>query len=124
MRLTKRQLVKLMAADTGLSQRKSSQVLESLLSIITNTIAAGEDIYLKGFGRLFPSVQNERKIKHPQTGRKIRIPSKKAVKFRCFKSLHYKVNGFDLDEFKIENEMILRQIFRLCRKYGDFEEDY
>ena len=123
MRLNKSLLVELMAVDSGLSRRKSSKALASLLKIVANALATGEDVSLRGFGRFYTTIQNERQIKHPRTGQKIIISHKMVVKFKCSKLLKYKINGFDLDEFNIENKVILRQIYNLCRQWGDYEEE-
>ena len=125
MSLTIAQLVRLIATDTGLSQKKSSEIFKVLLDTLTETIANGDSVRIRGFGKFYLSYQKERKIRHPSTGQSIIVGPKKTAKFRCFRSLHQEINymDFDIDEFNRENELILQQLFDLIENSGDYEEE-
>ena len=48
MSLTKAQLTKAIAFDTGFSQKKTSEILAVLLKILTATLVSGDNISLRG----------------------------------------------------------------------------
>ena len=122
MPLTTVQLVKSIATDTGLSQKKSSEILKTLLNSLTDTLSNGGSVRIRGFGKLFLEHRKERKIRHPSTGQSIVIGPQKTVKFKCFKSLHQEINCYDLDEFKRENEFILQRLYDLLENSWEYEE--
>jgi nucleoid DNA-binding protein len=105
MSLTIAQLVRLIATDTGLSQKKSSETLKVLLNTLTETLEKSDIVRIRGFGKFYLGYQKERKMRHPLTGKSIIVGPKKTVKFKCFKSLHQEINYSycDINEFKREN---------------------
>ena len=119
------QLVRLIATDTGLSQKKSSQILKVLLDSLTETLAKGDSVRIRGFGKFYLRNQKERIIRHPLTGKSIIVGPKKIPKFKCFKSLHNAINYYDFDitEFTKENQLILQQLYELIEYSGDYEEE-
>ena len=125
MPLTLTHLVRLIAKDTGLSQKKSSEILKVLLDILTETLAKSDSVRISSFGKFYLVHQKERQIRHPLTGKSIIVGPKKTVKFKCFKSLHQEINYFDFDinEFNRENEIILQQLYDLIENSGDYEEE-
>ena len=125
MPLTKTQLAKLIAADTGLSQKKSAKILNVLIDILKNALASGDSVRIRGFGKFYLKYQKKRIIKHPRTGESLIIEQKNIPKFRSYKALHKEINYFDFDiaEFVKENEKILQQLFELIEYYGDYEEE-
>ncbi len=92
---------------------------------LTETLAKGDSVRIRGFGKFYLRYEKERKIRHPSTGQNIIVGPKKAVKFRCFKSLHQEINYFDfyLYEFKRENEIIFQQLYDLIENSGYYEEE-
>ena len=125
MSLTKAQLTKAIAFDTGFSQKKTSEILAVLLNIITATLANGDSISLRGFGKFYLIDQRERRIRHPLTGKIMNVGPKRAVKFRSFKFLRETINDFGsiIDAFKQQNKIILRQLYDLIKNSGDYEEE-
>ena len=125
MSLTKVQLVRLIASDTGFTQKKSSEILKVLLHNLTQAIAKGYSVKIRGFGKFYLRYQKSRKIRHPSTGKNFLVEAKRTIKFRCFKSLHQEINyfDFDMDEFNRDNEIILRQLFDMIENSGEYEEE-
>ena len=125
MSLTKAKLIQFIAADTGFSQKKTSEILAVLLDILTSTLANGDSIPIRGFGKFYVSDQKERRIRHSLTGQIIIVGPKRAVKFRSFKFLREEINdlGFDFDEFKRQNKIILQLLYDLIENSGDYEEE-
>jgi DNA-binding protein HU-beta len=125
MSLTKSQLTKAIAFDTGFSQKKTSEILAVLLKILTATLASGDSISLRGFGKFYLRDQKERTIRHPLTGKIINVSPKSVVKFKSFKFLREAINDFGsiFDAFKQQNKIILQQLYDLIIKSSDYEED-
>jgi len=121
----KTQLTRSIANDTGFSQKKSSEILKVLLDSLTEALAKGDSVRIRGFGKFYLNHQKERKIRHPLTGKSIIVGPKKTVKFRCFKSLDQEINSFnfDINEFIKENELILQQLYDLIENLGDYEDE-
>jgi len=124
MSLTKTQLIKAIASETRLSQKKASEIYSVLMDILTAKLAKGDIISISGFGKFYVSNQTKRKIRHPQTGEVIKIGPKKTVKFKSFKFLRDESNdfGFDFEEFKRQNRIILQQLYDLIENSSDYEE--
>ena len=125
MSLTKAQLVKAIASDTRLSQKKTSVILTVLLDILTSTMAKGDCISIRGFGKFHVKYIRQRKIRHPSTGKIIMVEPRKVARFKYFKSLLQEINFFDydIDKFNRENELILKQLYDLIKNSGDYEEE-
>jgi len=51
MALTKVQLVESIHNQIGFTQKRSSEIVETLLEIIKNTLASGEVVLVSGFGK-------------------------------------------------------------------------
>jgi nucleoid DNA-binding protein len=124
MSLTKAKLIQFIAADTGFSQKKTSEIFAVLLNILTSTLANGDSIPIRGFGKFYVSYHKERKIRHLLTGQIVIVGPKRAVKFKSFKFLREEINdfGFDFDEFKRQNKIILQLLYDLIENSGDYEE--
>jgi nucleoid DNA-binding protein len=124
MSLTEAKLIQFIAADTGFSQKKTSEIFAVLLNILTSTLANGDSIPIRGFGKFYVSYHKERKIRHLLTGQIVIVGPKRAVKFKSFKFLREEINdfGFDFDEFKRQNKIILQLLYDLIENSGDYEE--
>lgn len=83
MTLTKAQLVDSIQKETDLSRKKSLVLVESLLEIIKQTLANGEDVLISGFGKFCVKEKNERKGRNPATGDDMMLAPRKVVTFRC-----------------------------------------
>ena len=125
MPLTKTQLIKAIASETGFSQKKSSEIYSVLINILTAKLAADDIISIRGFGKFYVNNQTKRKIRHPQTGEVLKIGPKRTVKFKSFKFLREESNGFgfDFDEFKRQNRIILQQLYDLIENSSGYKEE-
>jgi integration host factor subunit alpha len=93
MTLTKAQIVESVQNQAGFSKNRSSELLETLLEIIKNTLVSGEDVLISGFGKFCVNQKNERKGRNPATGEEIILASRKVVTFNCSGKLRDKING-------------------------------
>ena len=125
MSLTKANLIQFIAADTGFSQKKTSEILAVFLDILTATLANNDSIPIRRFGKFYVTDQKERKIRHPLTGQIVIVGPKRAVKFKSFKFLREEINDirFDFDEFKRQNKTTLQLLYDLIESSGDYQEE-
>jgi len=93
MTLTKADLIDSMYNKVGVSKTKSTQVVESLLEIIKETLENGEDILISGFGKFCVKEKNERRGRNPQTREDLMLDARRAVTFKCSGVLRNKING-------------------------------
>jgi len=85
--MNKAELVEEVANQTGLTKRTSREVVDAVISTITDSLAREEKVTLVGFGTFQVMERKARRGVNPQTRETIQIPTKKVPKFRAGKSL-------------------------------------
>ncbi len=93
MTLTKIQIIEAIQNQTGFTKNKSSEIIETFLEIIKNTLASEEDVMISGFGKFCVKEKNERKGRNPATGEDLMLTARKVVTFKCSGKLRDKING-------------------------------
>ncbi|MFO7554457.1 MAG: integration host factor subunit alpha [Desulfobacterales bacterium] len=93
MTLTKANIVESIQNQIGFPKKKSSEVIETFLEIIKNTLASGEDVLISGFGKFCVKEKKERKGRNPATGDSMMLEPRKVVTFRCSGQLRDKINS-------------------------------
>lgn len=91
--MNKSELVGEIAKKSGLSKKNSEIALNSLISVVGDTLKKGERISLVGFGSYEVRKRKARKGTNPQTMEEIKIPAKKVVVFKPGKTLRELVDG-------------------------------
>jgi integration host factor subunit alpha len=91
--LTKIQIVESIHSQIGFTQKGSSEIVETLLEIIKNTLESGEDVLISGFGKFCVKEKKERKGRNPATGDAMMLASRKVVTFKCSGKLRDRING-------------------------------
>ena len=77
----------------GFSKKDASQIVESVIDIIKDTLARGEKIKLSGFGNLVVRDKNARIGRNPQTGDEITISARRVLTFKPSQVLKNALNG-------------------------------
>jgi len=72
----------MIAEASGLSKKKTEQLLSTTNAIIRENLMAGKSVQLQGLGVLELKERKERTIIHPRTGEKTIVPSKNQLVFR------------------------------------------
>jgi len=90
--MNKGNLIDKVAKDCNMSKAAADQVLNSVLGAITGAVAAGDKVTLIGFGTFSVTERAAREGRNPRTGKKIKIPAKKVVKFKAGSKLADAVN--------------------------------
>lgn len=90
--MNKTELIDAIAEKTELTKHESKKALEATTNTITNALSDGEKVQITNFGNWETVTRKAREGRNPQTGKKIHIPEKKAVKFKPSKTLIEKLN--------------------------------
>lgn len=90
--MNKADLVNSISEKTGLTKSKTSEVVDALVSSITESLKNGEKVTLVGFGTFATTKKEARKGRNPKTGETIEIPSKTVAKFKAGSELSKSVN--------------------------------
>jgi integration host factor subunit alpha len=93
MTLTKVQIVEEIRHQNGFSRKKSMETVETMLEIIKESLASGEDVLISGFGKFCVKEKRERKGRNPATGDAMMLAPRKVVTFNCSGKLRKKING-------------------------------
>jgi len=93
MTLTKNDIIEEIRTKNGFSRNKSIETVETLLQIIKQTLASGEDVMISGFGKFRVKEKMERKGRNPATGGNMMLAPRKVVTFKCSGKLRKRVNG-------------------------------
>lgn len=81
--MNKTQLIEAMAQESGLAKADAKKALDALTAAIGQTLKKGENVALIGFGTFSVNEKPAREGRNPQTGAKMKIAAKKAVKFKA-----------------------------------------
>ena len=86
--MTKAELVEVMAKDAGISKAAAAKALDSFMTNVTKALKKKDGkVTLVGFGTFSKVRRKARKGRNPQTGEKIKIKARNAVKFAAGKKL-------------------------------------
>lgn len=72
--MNKLQLVKRIAFDAELTQAQANAAVDALMSIIMESVVAGEKVQLTGFGTFERKERKARTGRNPTTGETVPIP--------------------------------------------------
>ena len=68
------------------------KILQIIISEITDALNRSQAVELRGFGRFSVITKKPRIGRNPRDGSKVKVPPKKAVKWKCSKTLFNLLN--------------------------------
>lgn len=83
----KQDIINAAAAETGLSKRAVTDVLDAIIGNAASVLRDGHAVEIRGFVKLTPTERAARTGRNPATGETITIPAKTVVKATAAKSL-------------------------------------
>ena len=92
MSLTKADIIQAVSEAHGYSNKKATQTVEILLEIIKQTLEAGEDVLISGFGKFCVKEKKERVGRNPATGEPMTLAARKVVTFKSSGKLKERIN--------------------------------
>jgi DNA-binding protein HU-beta len=89
--MTKTELIAVIAGAAGITKAAATKALEAYVGAVTKELKKSGKLGLVGFGTFSVVKRKARAGRNPQTGKAIKIPAKKVVKFKAGKELADKV---------------------------------
>lgn len=80
--MNKSELIAAVAAKANASKAATSTIIDVAMEAITEALARGENVQFVGFGTFSVQERKARTGRNPQTGKEMKIPAKKVVRFR------------------------------------------
>jgi integration host factor subunit alpha len=74
-------------------QKKATQTIETLLDMLKDSLADGDDILLSGFGKFCVKNKHERRGRNPSTGEDLILDPRRVVRFKPSNILIQNVNN-------------------------------
>jgi len=82
MTTTRKELIADVAEEVGISKAKAGEAINAFLDLVTDSLAQGEDVSLRGFGNFGVRHMDPRIGRNPQTGEEVEIPAHNKPYFR------------------------------------------
>jgi integration host factor subunit alpha len=92
MTLTKADIVESVNDELGYPKNRCSELVETLLDIIKESLEQGEDVLISGFGKFCLKEKKQRRGRNPATGDDLLLGERKVVTFKCSHLLRDKIN--------------------------------
>ena len=80
--MTRKELSEILGEKTLFTASKCAEFMDMVFEIMAETLERGEKIKISGFGNFVVREKVARKGRNPQTGEKIEIAGRRAVKFK------------------------------------------
>lgn len=81
--MNKAELIDAIAESAAITKADAKKALDAFIEATTDSLKKGGRISLVGFGSFSVSERKARTGRNPQTGKEIKIPAKKVVKFKA-----------------------------------------
>lgn len=80
--MNKTELINQIAESADISKNAAGDALRGFMAAVTETMQQGDKLSLIGFGTFSVSKRSARTCRNPQTGKEMKVPAKKIVKFK------------------------------------------
>lgn len=90
--MTKADIVERVSEHCGFTKKDAIDMVDSVFSILKNTLEDGEDIKISGFGKFEVKAKRARKGRNPQTGESIVIEARRILTFKPSTILKSSIN--------------------------------
>ena len=90
--MNKLDIVKVVAEETGLTQKEVTSVVDGFIATIIRELKKGEEVNVAGFGKFVVKNRAARTSINPRTKEPIKVPASKAPTFRAGKQFKDAVN--------------------------------
>lgn len=82
--MTKKELVDQIAEKRGMSAQEVLSVVEDLMKLVKRNVAAGDSVYLRGFGVFQSRLRRAKVGRNITKGEQLSIPAKRVPQFRPY----------------------------------------
>ncbi len=91
--MTKTDLIEAVAASAGMKKDQASKAVNTVLKVVTDTLARGESIALTGFGTFLVRDRAARTVRNPTQSGTINVPARRVAAFKPGKALRDSVSS-------------------------------
>lgn len=91
--MTKKDLIENVRSTSHLQRKEAEEIVESVLDIMKETLASGEEVKVSGFGKFVVHQKHDRTGRNPQTGEPLTITARKILTFNPSILLKQEING-------------------------------
>ena len=92
--MTKVELIaELAASNRHLRRADVEMIVTTIFDRITEALACGQKVELRGFGVFGTKQRNARAARNPRTGEAVPVAEKTALYFRTGREMHRRING-------------------------------
>tara|TARA_R110000782_G_scaffold78276_3_gene155000 strand:+ start:45067 stop:45363 length:297 start_codon:yes stop_codon:yes gene_type:complete len=91
--LTRADLAETLNSKIGLSRAESAKIIESLITLMCDALANGENVKISGFGTFVLRDKNGRVGRNPKTGVEVPIEPRRVMTFRPSQIMRDQVAG-------------------------------
>ena len=91
--MTKKDIIRVISEELGLTQHQTSQIVHNLFDAIVNTVAEEGRVELRNFSVFEVRWRKARKGRNPRTGEKVLVPAKCTVIFKPGQALEERVES-------------------------------
>ena len=92
MTLKKRDIIDNILMEIPMPRREAQDIVETIIEIIKDKLAVGEEVLVSGFGKFCVQEKKERMGRNPATDSEMILPKRKIVTFKCSKILKNRMN--------------------------------
>ncbi|MBL8826899.1 MAG: integration host factor subunit beta [Planctomycetaceae bacterium] len=100
--MTKKEIVKTISDEIGLTQLKTKEIVQKTFDAIVETLVEERRIELRNFGVFEVKKRAARKARNPRTGDKVFVPAKFVVTFKPGKEMEERVRELERRENEAE----------------------
>lgn len=93
--MTKKEIVKTISEEIGLTQLKTKEIVQKTFDAIVETLVEDRRIELRNFGVFEVKKRAARKARNPRTGEKVSVPEKFVVTFKPGKEMEERVRELE-----------------------------
>lgn len=94
--MTKKEIVKQISEQLGLTQLKTKEIVQKTFDAIVETLLTERRIELRNFGVFEVKRRKARKARNPRTGAKVDVEPKNVVTFKPGKEMEERVRKLDM----------------------------
>ncbi|GBD36667.1 Integration host factor subunit alpha [bacterium HR36] len=102
--MTKKEIVKQIAEETGLTQTQTKEIVQRTFDLIIQTLVVSEEhrIELRNFGVFEVKLRRGRHARNPKTRQPVVVPPKLVVTFKPGKKMEELISQLDIADFGAE----------------------
>ena len=90
--MTKAELVAAIADKAGLNKAQAKEAVDAFVDCVTNSLKAGEEVRLVGFGSFVPVKRAAGTARNPRTGETVKREASQTCRFRVGEALKGALN--------------------------------